>query len=51
MLRSWHPFSKIEMPLTYKSTRRFIELIDIKAIHANWIKFKGFIKILVSDIG
>ena len=47
---SWYPFSKIKMPLTYKSSRRFIELIDIKTIHAHWVKLKVFIKRLIGDI-
>ena len=51
MLRSWYPSSKKEMALTYKSTRRFIELVDIEAVHTYGIKLKVFIKILVSDIG
>ena len=48
---SRYPSSKIEVPLTYKSSRRFIERVYIKAIHAYGIKLKVFIKILVSDIG
>ena len=47
---SWYPSSKIEMPLTYKSTRRFIELVYIEAVHTHGIKLKIFIKRLVSDI-